>query len=126
MIKLIVAVRRHPDLSVEAFQRHWRIEHARLVRECPATRRYVRRYVQCHTLASEYGAGAVAFDGTAELWFDTLADKDAFFADPDYLRDVRPDEARFADMAETVFFVTEEVPVLDGPASPRPCGPAAS
>jgi hypothetical protein len=37
----------------------------------------------------------------------------AIRSDPDYLRDVQPDEARFADMSNTVFFVTEEELVLD-------------
>ncbi len=113
MIKLIVAVKKRSDLSVEEFHRHWRTEHARLVRENPATRKYVKRYIQCHTMPGEYERGEVAYDGTAELWFDTVEDKDAFFSDPDYLERVRPDESRFADMSQTVFFVTEEEPVLD-------------
>lgn len=113
MIKLIVAIRKRADMSVEAFQAHWRTRHAQLVKDCPATARYIRKYVQCHTLPEAYAEGAAAFDGTAEIWFDSVADKDAFFSDPDYLRDVQPDEARFADMDETVFFVTGEVPVLD-------------
>ena len=113
MIKLIVAVRKRADLSVEAFQEHWRTRHSELVRNCPATEKYVRKYVQCHTLADQYGDGAVPFDGTAELWFDSVEDKDAFFSDPDYLRDVNPDEATFADMTETVFFVTAEQTVFD-------------
>ena len=113
MIKLIVAVRKHPDMSVEDFQEHWGTRHAELVRNCPATGRYIRKYVQCHTMPDQYDHGEVAFDGTAELWFDSVADKDAFYSDPDYLRDVQPDEARFADMAKTVFFVTEEITVVD-------------
>lgn len=113
MVKLIVAVRKRPELSVEAFQRHWRENHARLVRECPATNKYVRRYVQCHTLPAVYEQGAAAFDGTAELWFDSVEDQVAFFSDPDYLRDVQPDEARFADMTETVAFVTAEFAVVE-------------
>jgi hypothetical protein len=68
--------------------------------------------VQCHTLPDEYEQDEVAFDGTAEIWFDCVEDKDAFFNDPDYLKDIQPDEARFADMSRTVFFVTEEIPVL--------------
>ena len=112
MVKLIVAVRKRPDLSIEAFQRHWREEHARRVRECPATRKYVRRYVQCHTLPAMYENGTVAFDGTAELWFDSVEGQMAFFTDPDYLRDVQPDEDRFADMTQTVAFVTEELTVI--------------
>ena len=113
MIKLIVAVKRCPEMSVEEFHEHWRTDHARLVRENPATLKYVRKYIQCHTMFDEYRRGEVAFDGTAELWFDTVEDKDAFFSDPDYLRSVRPDEGRFADMTRTLFFVTEEEPVLD-------------
>lgn len=112
MIKLIVAIRRRAGMSPEDFQAHWRNQHARLVKDSPATAKYVRRYVQCHTRLDEYAAGEVAFDGTAELWFDSVADKDAFFSDPDYLRDVNPDEERFADMTQTVFFVTEEEPIL--------------
>ena len=112
MVKLIVAVKRRPDLSPEAFHDHWRTTHAELVRSIDATRRYVRRYTQCHTVATEYADGEPAFDGTAELWFDSAADLDAFYSDPEYLARVNPDEARFADMTRTVFFVTEEEQVV--------------
>lgn len=112
MIKLIVAIRRRPDMSVEDFQDHWRTRHAQLVKNSPAASKYVRKYVQCHTMLDEYAAGEVAFDGTAELWFDSVADKDAFFSDPDYLRDVQPDEEKFADMTRTVFVVTGEETVI--------------
>jgi len=114
MIKLIVAIHRRPEMSVENFQTHWRTRHAQLIKGNPATRRYIRKYVQCHTMPDQYALGEVAFDGTAEIWFDSVADKDAFFNDPDYLRDIRPDEERFADMTRTVFFVTVEEQVLDG------------
>lgn len=113
MIKLIVAIRKRADMSVEDFHAHWRSRHAALVKNCPATLRYVRKYVQCHTMPEQYADGEVAFDGTAELWFDSVADKDAFFSDPLYLRDIHPDEEQFADMAETLFFVTEEEAVFE-------------
>lgn len=113
MVKLIVAIHRRPGMSVEDFQEHWKTQHARLVRENPASKRYIRKYVQCHTLPGEYVEGAAAFDGTAEIWFDSVEDRDAFFSDPDYLRDIQPDEGRFADMTRTVFFVTEEESVID-------------
>src|SRR4051812_23266588 len=108
MIKLIVAVRRNPAMSPAEFHRYWRTDHSGKVRALDATRRYVRRYVQAHTLDAEYAAGEPAFDGTAELWFDSVADKDAFYSDPEYLATVRPDEVVFADLATTRFFVTEE------------------
>jgi hypothetical protein len=37
-----------------------------------------------------------------------VADKDAFYADPEYLARVRPDEMVFADMTNTRFIVTRE------------------
>ncbi|HEX5972108.1 MAG TPA: EthD domain-containing protein [Gemmatimonadaceae bacterium] len=108
MIKLIVAVRRNRAMSPAEFHAYWRTTHARKVRALAATRKYVRRYVQAHTLDGEYAGGEPAFDGTAELWFDSVADKDAFYSDPDYLATVRPDEMVFADLAASQFFVTEE------------------
>lgn len=112
MIKLIVAIRRHAELSPAQFHEYWRTTHAAKVRSIPACARYIRRYVQAHTLDSEYAAGEPAYDGTAELWFDSLADRDAFFSDPDYLALVAPDERIFADMTQTRFFVTHEETVL--------------
>lgn len=112
MIKLIVAIRRNPEMSPAEFHRYWRTEHAAKVRAIPACSRYIRRYVQAHTLDAEYAGGEPAFDGTAELWFDSVADKDAFYSDPEYLASVRPDEQVFADMSATRFFVTEEETVI--------------
>ena len=108
MIKLIVAVKRNPSMSPAEFHAYWRTTHSGKVRALDATRKYVRRYVQAHTLESEYAAGEPAFDGTAELWFDSVADKDAFYSDPQYLAIVRPDEMVFANLSTSKFFVTEE------------------
>jgi len=100
-------------MSAKEFHEHWRTEHARLVKSNPATLKYIKKYVQCHTMLDQYESGEVAYDGTAELWFETVQDKDAFFSDPDYLKSVQPDESRFSDMTHTVFFVTEEELILD-------------
>ena len=112
MIKLIVAIKRNPAMSPAEFHEYWRTTHSEKVRALPASKRYIRKYVQAHTLISEYAAGEPAFDGTAELWFDSIADKDAFYSDPEYLSDVNPDEKVFADMTTTLFFVTEEEVVV--------------
>lgn len=114
MIKLIVAIRRNPAMSPAQFQEYWRTEHARKVQALPACARYIRRYVQAHTALETYGGdgGEPAFDGTAELWFDSLADMSAFYSDPEYLAEVKPDERVFADMERTVFFVTREETVI--------------
>lgn len=112
MVKPIVAVKRRADLSVEAFQQHWRHRHAPLVLARPATARYIRGYVQCLTIPAGYAEGEPAFDGSAERWFDSDADRARLFSDPDYLATVQPDEGRFADMAQTRFLLTEEHTVI--------------
>ena len=112
MIKLIVSIKRKTGMSPEDFHKHWRTTHADLIRSNAASQKYIRKYVQCHTLKDEYLKGEVSFDGTAELWFDSVEDKDLFFADPDYLKDIQPDEGLFADMSRTAFFVTEEEPII--------------
>ena len=97
MVKLIVVVKRRPDMSPEAFHEYWRATHAELVKSIPAAARYIRRYVQCHTIPAAYEDDEdVAYDGAVELWFDSVGDQQAFFSDPDYLRVVQPDESRFA------------------------------
>ncbi len=112
MIKLMIAVKRAPGLSPAEFREHMKSVHAVLVRACPATEKYVRKYVQSYTLATEGSDQEPPFDGAAELWFDSKDDMTSFFADPNYLADVRPDESRFADMERTVFFVTEELQIV--------------
>lgn len=116
MLKLIIAVKRHPEFSADQFRTYLHTNHARLVRECPASQKYLRRYVQSFTLpvgldGSNSDDHAV-FDAVSELWFDCMADMDSFFADPDYLAVVRPDEFRFSDRENCVFFITEEHQVV--------------
>ena len=112
MIKLIVIIKRNAAMSPSEFHRYWRTEHAKKVNSIAATAKYIRRYVQAHTKESEYAAGEPSYDGKAELWFDSVADKDAFYSDPEYLAKVKPDESVFADMGQTRFIVTEEETVI--------------
>lgn len=111
MIKLIVAIKRHPAMSAAEFHAYWRTHHATRVKGIAASK-LIRRYVQAHTLESEYNGGEPAFDGTAELWFDSLADKESFYSDPEYLAQVAPDEEVFADMTRTLFVVTSEEKII--------------
>ena len=78
MVKLVFCLHRTPGLSEEAFHRMWRDEHAPLVRS-HADALGIRRYVQSHTAfapvngaLAETRGGPPAYDGVAELWFDSL------------------------------------------------------
>ena len=78
MVKLMFVLRRRPDLTREEFQSYWRDPHAPLVLS-HAEALGIRRYVQVHTLPEEFQAGLrasrqapEAYDGVAELWYDSL------------------------------------------------------
>jgi uncharacterized protein (TIGR02118 family) len=78
MVKLVFCAKRLSHLSRDDFQKYWRDRHAPLVTEA-ASALGIRRYVQVHTLTtplnerlrSSRGAPE-AFDGVAELWFDSV------------------------------------------------------
>ena len=112
MVKLIIAVKRHRDFSPERFHQYWRTTHADLLRTNPASKKYIRRYIQCHTLPEEYERGEPAYDGTAEVWFDSVEDVDAFFKDPGFIDGIGPDADSFCDMEATKFFMTLEEAVI--------------
>jgi uncharacterized protein (TIGR02118 family) len=116
MIKLIVFVSRRADLSPQAFQAYWRERHGPLVRGAEVTGRLLRGYVQGLTALEAYqGDQPPAFDGTAELYFDSQAEADAFFADPEYLERIHPDESNFADLSRCAFVATSGPEIVCGP-----------
>jgi len=110
MIKLMIMVRRNPSLTPVQFREHLSQVHSRLVRDCAASAKYVRKYVQSYALPAHNNEKA--FDGAAELWFDNPSDMDRFFSDSAYLETVRPDEPRFADLENCIFLVTEETQII--------------
>ncbi len=48
-----------------------------------------------------------AYDGLTEIWFESWADHDAFFAPENYEELVNPDESKFIDMNSVAAMVTE-------------------
>ena len=112
MIKVIVMVKRNPALSPEAFHRHWREVHARLVSETPSVARHIVRYEQNHRTEADYARGEVEFDGVAIAWYESQAAMDALFAEPEYLEKIAPDEAYLSDAERNVWIVTEEEEVV--------------
>ena len=117
MVKLVFCLTRLPHLSLDEFQRHWRERHAPLVRES-AKALGIRRYVQVHTLATPLNdalrrgrGGPEAYDGVAELWFDSLAALSAAGATPEGKaagRRLLEDERTFIDLARSPILVAEE------------------
>jgi uncharacterized protein (TIGR02118 family) len=121
MVKLVFCLRRLPHVSREEFQRHWRDDHAPLVRAAaPALR--IRRYVQLHTIDTPLHdglrrgrGGAAEYNGIAELWFDSLDDLVAAGGTPagrEAGRRLLEDERRFIDLANSTLTLATEHPVV--------------
>lgn len=121
MIKVVMCVRRRPDVDEAEFHRYWRDEHGPLVKSFAGATGAVR-YVQSHTIAPERNVAlrkgrdtAQGYDGIAEVWFESLEavaqrfrSDDARAAD----RAMAEDEAKFIDLASSCVFVTEETEVF--------------
>jgi uncharacterized protein (TIGR02118 family) len=117
MVKLVFCIRRLPTLSREEFQRYWRETHGPLVRRNAEVLR-IRRYVQTHTLdhpmnevLAQSRGGPKAFDGIAELWWDSVDDLAAATTTPDgraAALALLVDERRFIDHARSPLWVCEQ------------------
>lgn len=76
MIKLIALLKRAPQLSREEFQARWLLEHTQLSSLLPGCREY--RINLCLETQPD-GAAEPIYDGTAELWWDSLEAMQACF-----------------------------------------------
>jgi uncharacterized protein (TIGR02118 family) len=113
MIKAVIFFKRKPDMSVAAFQEHWRTRHAAIIARLPG----LRRYVQNATLASEYAAGEPLFDAVAESSFEDTQAMKALAGTPHYAA-VLADEPNFIDAKSMGSIITEEHVARDGSAAP--------
>lgn len=75
MVKLVALLKRKDGMTREAFANWWLHEHAPLARQLPGLRGYRINL----TMPSDEEP---MFDGTAELWFDSVEAMEAAFASP--------------------------------------------
>src|ERR1700753_950729 len=114
MYKLNIFMRRKRGLTFEEFSKHWRTTHAVVVTNQSASKKYIRRYIQCHSLAATLnGRVPSTFDGIAEVWFDDQASAEAFFATDDYQQNIIADERKCMDRENCEMLFTEEVVVIE-------------
>jgi uncharacterized protein (TIGR02118 family) len=123
MLKLTFCLRRLPGISRQEFQRYWLENHGPLVRKHAAALN-IRRYVQLHTLEAALNqairgtrGSPEAYDGVAELWFDSeesLAQGTATEAGREAGRLLLEDEQRFIDLERSPLFFGEEKNLVGG------------
>lgn len=106
-VKLIALLKAAPGMSREEFSRRWIEGHAPFALRFPNLRGY-----RINVAVDEYQAieGELPYDGTAELWWDSLEEMREAFDSPEA-------EAAVADVNEFVavqtLLVTRETVVLD-------------
>lgn len=112
MLTVLVAARRLPSLSLDAFTDYWINHHAPLVLGTPGFTRYLRRYV-IYPLIGEKADGDFVlgqfpgYDGIGELRFDSVEAMRQAYDDPDYKSIILPDEHKFLDRDACLTFFTD-------------------
>lgn len=117
MIKFVMCLHRHPEMSRAQLQDYWKNQHAPLFQSFADTHKAIK-YVQDHTIDSPVNEvlresrGMVAeFDGIAEVWFESeQAFMDAM-SSPEGQKlgaILAEDESKFIDHARSAAFLAEE------------------
>ncbi len=107
-VKSIDFVNRKAGMSVDDFQKYWRVTHGPLCRAAQA----MRRYVQNPTRRAIYDSGRTPpYDGVAMAWFDDMQALRAAAPTPEFER-LRADVENFIARDRSPFVLTQERVIL--------------
>jgi uncharacterized protein (TIGR02118 family) len=126
MLKMTYCIKRRPDIDVDEFYRYWLEDHGPLVQK-NAKALKIKKYVQCHTIQdtdeiplnkiTQDSRGLLdAYDGAAELWWDSMDDLMAANSTPDGVEAgqiLLEDEQNFIDWSCSCIFFTEEYTIVE-------------
>jgi len=117
MIKFVMCITRHPNMTREDFKDYWMNKHGPFFMENAGVMR-AKKYVQSHTLDTPLNEGLRSsrgmlpeYDGVAEVWFESEEDMMAGMSSPEgqKLGDaLLEDEGNFIDHAKSAAFIVEE------------------
>ena len=112
MVKAFWFLKRRPEMSPDDFHRYWREQHGPLFCNAAPARRYVTRYEQNHATPGNHalsGDDYDEYDGVSIMWFRSVEDLQAMFADPAFAH-VLDDGDQFLDRTATkqIVTITEE------------------
>lgn len=117
MIKFVMCLRRHPDMTREQFQEYWKNQHGPLFMKNAGTMR-AKKYVQSLTLDTPLNEGLrnsrgmlPEYDGVAEVWFESEEDLMEAMSSPEGQKlsaALLEDEGNFIDHSQSSAFIVKE------------------
>ena len=117
MVKFVMCLTRHPDMSREQFQDYWKNSHGPLFMKNAHIMR-AKKYVQSLTLDTPLNDGLresrgmlPEFDGVAEVWFESEQDLMEAMSSPEgqeLSATLLKDESNFVDHAKSSAFIVRE------------------
>ena len=117
MIKLVMCLVRHPDMTRQQFQDYWLNNHGPFFQKNAAIMR-TKKYVQSHTIDTPLNEGMrqsrnmlQEFDGVAEVWFESEEDMIAGMSTPEGQElgaALLKDERNFIDHSKSSAFIVRE------------------
>jgi uncharacterized protein (TIGR02118 family) len=105
MQKIVAAIPLRGDMDRAEALRYWREVHGPIVARLPG----LRKYVQNHAMVAPQNDRQ--FDGTVELYFDSMESFQAATQTPEW-RAVIEDAARFCDESRLWLSPAEEIPIV--------------
>ena len=117
MIKFVMCIARHPDMTREEFKDYWLHRHGPFFMENAGAMR-AKKYVQSHTMDTPLNEGLRSsrnmmpeYDGIAEVWFESEEELVAGMSSPEGQKlgaALLEDEGNFIDHAKSSAFIVEE------------------
>ncbi len=117
MIKFVMCLTRHPDMSREQFQDYWQNKHGPFFMKNAEIMR-AKKYVQSLTIDTPLNAGLresrgmlPEFDGVAEVWFESEQDLMEAMSSPEGQElsgALLEDEGKFIDHSNSSAFIVRE------------------
>jgi uncharacterized protein (TIGR02118 family) len=108
MIKLVAFLNRTPGMTMEEFKERWVVEHTKISSKLPGLKGYRINIA----LPTQPNGEPPRYDGTAELWWDSLEDMEASFTTGIGV-DAGADGDAFTSLRAHLY--TEEFIVVPGP-----------
>ena len=117
MIKMIMWLCRHPDMTRGQFQDYWLNKHGPFFQKNAEDMR-AKKYVQSHTVDTSLNEGMRSsrgmlpeYDGVAEVWFESEKDLMEAMSSPEGQRlsaALLEDEGNFIDHSKSSAFIVRE------------------